>query len=138
MRSIGLMSRIAMAGVFVVIMGFAAVVTAAGSVAAAHGPTVCATVRVVARPNLNTQAGSDETIRNEIRSCAHKPEVVQIKQRLSLSGAFSGNFELSPGGTVEITQHIPYVCCGTYYATDRVFSTTGRLLHTARTSWTFA
>ena len=138
MRSIPLVSKIAIVGVLVATTGFAAVVAASGSAAAPHAPAACATVRVVATPNLNTQAGSKETIRNQIRSCAHRPEVVQIRQRLSLPGAFSGSFELPAGETVEITQHIPYVCCGTYYATDRLFSAAGRLLRTARTSWTFA
>jgi hypothetical protein len=40
--------------------------------------------------------------------------------------------------TVEITQHIPYRCCGTFHVTDQVFSTSGQLLATARASWTFA
>jgi hypothetical protein len=138
MPSIPLVSKIAIVGVLVATTGFAAVVAASGSVAAPHAPAPCATVKVIATPSLNTQAGSEETIRNQIRSCAHRPEVVQVRQRLSLPGAFSGSFDLPAGETVEIIQHIPYVCCGTYNATDRVLSAAGRLLHTARTSWIFA
>jgi hypothetical protein len=138
MRSIALLIKIAIIGAFVATSVFAGVAASTSSVASAKGPTACARIRVVARPILNTQAGSDETIRNDVTSCAHKPEVVQVRQRLSLPGAFSGNFVLPPGQTVEITQHIPYVCCGTYFATDRVLSATGRLLHRAQASWTFA
>jgi hypothetical protein len=138
MRSIRPISKIAVFGVVVGTTGFAAVAAATGSAAAARGPAPCATVRVVATPELNTQGGSEETIRNQITSCARRTEVVQVKQKLSLPGAFSGSFQLPAGGTVVITQQIPYVCCGTYDATDRVLSAAGRLLHMARASWTFA
>jgi hypothetical protein len=138
MRSIGLISKVAIVGALVAGTAFIGVTASMGSSAAARPPAPCARVRVVAAPQLNTQAGSVETIRNVITSCASKSEVVQIKQRLSLPGAFSGSFQLPPRQTVEITQQIPYVCCGTYFATDRMYSTIGRLLHTARTSWIFA
>jgi len=138
MRSMRLMSKIAVVGVIVGTTGVAAVTSATGSVAAARAPAPCARVRVVATPELNTQAGSDETIRNQITSCARRTEVVLVRQKLSLPGAFSGSFQLPAGRTVEIIQQIPHVCCGTYDATDRVLSAAGRLLHTARASWTFA
>jgi hypothetical protein len=85
-----------------------------GSVAPARTAAPCARIRVVAAPQL------------------------QLRQKLSLRGAFSGTFQLPARQTVGITQQIPYVCCGTYYATDRMYSASGRLLHTARTNWTFA
>ena len=100
----------------------------------------CAKVAVVAKPRLNTQAGSIETIQNQITNCTGKTEVVQVKQNLSaqLTGAFNGTFTLAEHQAVEITQHIPYVCCGMYHATDQVFSTSGQRLATGRVSWTFA
>jgi len=138
MGTIGLMTRIAIVGVLAGSLGLAAGVAASGSVAAAHSSGACATVKVVATPKLNTQAGSTETIQNQVKSCAHALETVQIRQSLSLPGAFNGTFQLAAGRTVVITQQIPYVCCGTYYVTVRVFSTTGQRLDSAQTSWTFA
>jgi hypothetical protein len=138
MRSIGLISKITIVGVLVATTAFIGVSAVMGSAAPARAAAPCARVRVVAAPQLNTQAGSVETIRNVITSCASRAEVVQLRQKLSLPGAFSGSFQLPVRQSVEITQQIPYVCCGTYFATDRMYSTSGRLLHTARTSWTFA
>jgi hypothetical protein len=138
MPSMGLISRIAIVGVQVATTAFIGVSAVMGSVAPAPAAAPCATVKVVAAPQLNTQAGSVETIRNVITSCASRSEVVQLRQRLSLPGAFSGTFQLPAKQSVEITQQIPYVCCGTYYVTDRMYSANGRLLHTTRASWTFA
>lgn len=138
MRTIELMTRIAIVGVLAGSLGLAAGVAASGSVAAPHSSAACVSVKVTATPQLNTQAGSNETIQNQIRSCAHALETVQVRQSLSLPGAFDGTFQLAPGRTAEITQQIPYVCCGTYYVTVRVFSSSGQRLKSAQTSWTFA
>ena len=137
MRPTGLIGKIIIVGLLVASAGLAGGVVAAAHVTAT-APAGCAKVTVVAKPKLNTQAGSTETIRNQITSCAAKAEVVRVKQKLTLPGAFSGTFTLSAGQTVEVTQHIKYVCCGTYHATDQVFSTSGQLLAMARASWTFA
>jgi hypothetical protein len=139
MRPTGLLVKIMIIGFLVGSTGLAG-----GMVAAAHvtatGSSGCAKVAVVAKPRLNTQAGSTETIQNQITNCTGQTEVVQVKQKLSaqLTGAFTGTFTLAKHQTVEITQHIPYVCCGMYHATDQVFSTSGQLLATGRGSWTFA
>ena len=137
MRPTGLIGKIMIVGLLVASAGLAG-----GVVAAAHvtgtAPAGCATATVIAKPKLNTQAGSTEAIQNQIASCATRTEVVQVKQKLTITGAFSGTFTLSAGQTVEITQHIPYRCCGTFHATDRVYTTSGQLLATARGSWTFA
>lgn len=132
------MVKIMVVGLLIGSTALAGGVAAAAHVAAAAQPAACAKATVVAKPKLNTQAGSNETIRNQITSCASKAEAVQVKQKLTVTGAFSGTFTVSVGETVEITQHIPYRCCGTYYVTDRVYSTSGTLLATARASWTFA
>ncbi len=137
MRPTGPMSKIVIAGLVAGSTGLAGAVAASAHVTAA-APAACAKAAVVAKPKLNTQAGSTETIRDQITSCAAKTEVVQVRQKLTLAGAFSGTFTLSAGQTVEITQHIPYRCCGTFHATDRVYSASGQLLATARGSWTFA
>ena len=137
MRPIGPMSKIIIAGLVAGSTGLAGAVAASAHVTAA-APAACVKASVVAKPKLNTQAGSDETIQNQITSCAAKAEVVQVRQKLTIAGAFSGTFTLFPGQTVEITQHIPYRCCGTFHATDRVNSASGQLLATARGSWTFA
>ena len=138
MPSMGLISKIAIVGALVAATAFIGVSTVMGSVAPARAAAPCAKVQVVAAPQLNTQAGSVETIRNVITSCASRSEVVQLRQRLSLPGAFSGSFQLPAKQSVEITQQIPYVCCGTYYVTDRMYSASGRLLRTIRACWTFA
>lgn len=138
MRMPGPLVKIMVVGLLVGATGLAGGVVAAAHVSAAPHSAACAKAMVVAKPKLNTQAGSTETIRNQITSCASKPEVVRVKQKLTITGAFSGSFTLPAGQTVEITQHIPYRCCGTFSATDRVSSTSGKLLGTARASWTFA
>ena len=126
------------------IVGFAVAATLAGPALAAAPPgavpasAACAKVSVSATPKLNTQAGRTETLRTTVTSCAAKIETVRIRQRLSLPGAFSGTFVLPRGTSVDITQHIPYRCCGSYDVTDRVYSGSGRLLDTARAGWTFA
>jgi len=137
MRPTGLIGKIMIVGLLAGSTGLAGGVVAAAHVIAT-APAGCAKATVVAKPKLNTQAGSTETIQNQITSCATKTEVVQVKQKLTITGAFSGTFTLSAGQTVEITQHIPYRCCGTFNATDRVYTTSGQLLATARGSWTFA
>jgi hypothetical protein len=139
MRPTGLLGKIMIVGLLVGTTGLAGGVVAAAHVTATAA-SGCAKVTVVAKPKLNTQAGSTETIQNQITSCASKTEVVQVKQKLpaQLTGVFNGTFTLAAGQTVDITQHVPYVCCGTYHATDQVFSASGQLLATARGSWTFA
>ena len=137
MRPTGLIGKIMIVGLLVGSTGLAGGVVAAAHVTAT-APAGCAKATVIAKPKLNTQAGSTEAIQNETASCATRTEVVQVKQKLTISGAFSGTFTLSAGQTVEITQHIPYRCCGTFHATDRVYTTSGQLLATARGSWTFA
>ena len=137
MRPTGPITKIMIAGLLAGSTGLAGAVAASAHVTAA-APAACARAAVVAKPKLNTQAGSTETIQNQITSCAAKTEVVQVRQKLTIAGAFSGTFTLAAGQTVEITQHIPYRCCGTFHATDRVSSTSGQLLATAKGSWTFA
>jgi hypothetical protein len=139
MRPTALIGKIMIIGLLVGSTGLAG-----GMVAAAHvtatAPSGCAQAAVVAKPKLNTQAGSTETVQNQITNCTAKTEVVQVKQKLSaqLTGVFNGTFTLAAHQTVEITQHIPYVCCGMYHATDQVFSASGQLLATGRGDWTFA
>lgn len=137
MRPTGLIGKIMVVGLLVASTGLAGGVVAAAHVTAT-APAGCAKAIVVAKPKLNTQAGSTETIQNQITSCAAKAEVVRVKQKLGLPGAFNGTFTLPAGQSVAITQHIPYRCCGTFPVTDQVLSTSGRLLATARASWTFA
>jgi hypothetical protein len=139
MRPTGFIGKIMIVGLLVASTGLAGGVVAAAHVSAT-APSGCAKATVVAKPKLNTQAGSTETIKNQITNCTDKTEVVQVKQKLSptLTGGFSGTFTLPAKQTLEVTQPIPYVCCGTYHATDQVFSTSGQLLATARGSWTFA
>lgn len=138
-RPPGLLVKIMLVGLLVGATGLAGGVVAAAHVSAASQAAACAKVMVVAKPKLNTQAGSTETIKNQITSCASKPEVVQVKQKLRASGVpLNRSFTLSAGETVTITQHIKYVCCGAHSVTDRVLSTSGKRLARDRASWTFA
>jgi hypothetical protein len=137
MRPTGLIGKIMIIGLLVASTGLAGGVVAAAHVTATAS-SGCAKATVVAKPKLNTQAGSTEAIQNQVTNCTTKTEVVRVKQKLQLPGAFSGTFTLPAGQTVGITQHIPYVCCGTFQVTDQVFSPSGQLLATARGSWTFA
>jgi hypothetical protein len=139
MRSTGLLGKIMIVGLLIGSTGLAGGVVAAAHVTAT-APAGCAKAAVVAKPHLNTQDGSTEAVQNRIKNCTAKTEVVRVKQKLSaqLTGVFNGTFTLAAGQAVDITQHIPYVCCGTYHATDQVFSTSGQLLATARGGWTFA
>ena len=130
------------------IIGIAAAVALGGAGAAADAsgghagappaPLVCAKVIVTATPKLNTQAGSTETLRTTIKSCAPKFEVIKLRQRMSIRGVVSATVQLFRHEKVEITQNIKYRCCGTFTVTDRALSNSGKLLSKAKATWTFA
>jgi hypothetical protein len=131
------------------IIGFAVAAALGGAAAAAatasswHAAapriySACAKVSVTAKPKLNTQAGSTETLRTTVTSCASKFEVIRLKQRMSIRGTFNGTIELYRHKKVEIVQNIPFKCCGTFKVTDRAFSISGKLLSKASATWTFA
>jgi hypothetical protein len=121
------------------VSGAAAAAAAAGSGHAAAGSGApCVKVHVTARPKLNTQAGSTETLQTTLKSCSSKFEVVNLKQQLSIRGKFDGTVQLYRHEQVEITQQIPFRCCGAFSVTDRAFSQSGKLLGKAKATWTFA
>ena len=82
MRPTGLIGKIMIIGLLVGSTGLAGGVVAAAHVTATASAG-CAKAAVVAKPKLNTQAGSTETIQNQITNCTAKTEVVQVKQKLS-------------------------------------------------------
>src|SRR5262249_23639536 len=116
----------------------AAAAAASGGHAAASGGAPCVKVHVTARPKLNTQAGSTETLLTTLRSCSSKFEVITLKQQLTIRGKFDGTVQLYRHEQVEITQQIPFRCCGMFSVTDRAFSESGKLLGKAKATWTFA
>jgi hypothetical protein len=119
--------------------GAAAAAAAAGGGHAVASPAApCVKVHVSARPKLNTQAGSTETLQTTLKSCSPKFEVVNLKQQLSIRGKFDGTVQLYRHEQVEITQQIPFRCCGSFSVTDRAFSEAGKLLAKAKATWTFA
>jgi len=125
--------------IFTALSGAAAAAAAAGAGHAAAGTGApCVKVHVTARPKLNTQAGSTETLQTTLRSCSSKFEVIKLTQQLSIRGKFAGTVQLYRHEQVAITQQIPFRCCGSFSITDRAFSQTGKLLGKARATWTFA
>ena len=64
--------------------------------------------------------------------------MITLKQRLSIRGEFDGTVQLYRHEQVEITQQIPFRCCGTFSVTDRALSESGKLLGKAKATWTFA
>jgi len=116
----------------------AAAAAAGGHASGSRAPAPCVKVSVTAKPTLNTQAGSTETLRTTITSCASAFETVRLRQQLPIRGTINGNIQLYRHESVEITQNIPYMCCGSFTVTDRAYSQSGRLLATAKASWTFA
>jgi len=118
--------------------GAGAAAAAAAGTAGTRAAAACAKVSVTAKPKLNTQAGSTETLRTTVTSCASKFEVIKLAQRMPIRGKFDGTIGLHSHERVKITQHIPYFCCDTITVTDRAFSTSGRLLGKAKATWTFA
>ena len=135
----GLAGRTMIIGIVVAagLSGAAAAAAAGGGHAASSGAP-CVKVHVTARPKLNTQAGSTETLQTTLRSCASKFEVIKLKQQLSIRGNFAGTVQLYRHEQVEITQQIPFRCCGMFSVTDRAFSESGKLLAKAKATWTFA
>jgi len=113
------------------------------AVAAAAGTTnraatACVKLAVTAKPRLNTQAGSTETLRTTITSCASKFEVIKLSQGLSIRGKFDGTVGLYRHEKVELTQQIPFRCCGAFSVTERASSLSGAVLARAKATWTFA
>src|SRR5262245_52863651 len=99
--------------------GAVAVAIAGAPASGSRAAAPCVKVSVTAKPRLNTQAGSTETVRSTITSCASTFETVRLRQQLSIRGAFNGTIELYRHETVEITQNIPYMCCGSFHVIDR-------------------
>jgi hypothetical protein len=136
-----LASRTIIVGVVILAATGAAVAAAAATSGApggaARGNGACVKLTVTAKPKLNTQAGSTETVLTTITNCS-STEVIRLKQQLSGQQPINGRFLLYRHETVQITQHVPYFCCGTLTVIDRAYSASGKLLATARASWTFA
>ena len=123
---------------------------AAGAAQAAgnHGRTVgpaaeCATVKVTAKPGLNT-AMIPETIKSTVTNCSSATETVTLTQKISgpfgpaRSGTKSWTLTLTAGQTVVKTRSKPYVCCGSYTVADQVLDSSGTVLATGKSSFTFA
>lgn len=123
---------------------------AAGAAQAAgnHGRTVspgteCATVKVTAKPGLNT-AMIPETIKSTVTNCSSATETVTLTQKISgpfapdTFGTKSWTLTLTAGQTVTKTRSKPYVCCGTYNVVDKVLDSSGTVLATSKASFTFA
>lgn len=119
-------------------------VAAFSAQAAASPQSECATVKLTARPSLNT-AMIPETLKSTVTSCAPATETVRLVQHLSAPMYHAPavtdktyTITLSPGQSVTKTRHVPYVCCGTYIVTDKVYTTTGTQLAKATATFTFA
>lgn len=156
MRIRALVSRTVLVGVVAAASGvLAGTVPAAGSqgrpvspAAGSQGPpaataAACATVKVTARPKVNT-AMIPETIKSSVTSCAPARETVTLTQKIAgpdvaaAPRARTWTITLSPGQTVVKVRHLPYACCGSYTVTDRVHSASGRQLAKSAAGFTFA
>ncbi|HLX50159.1 MAG TPA: hypothetical protein VKS82_17670 [Streptosporangiaceae bacterium] len=120
--------------------GAAGAVQAAGS----HGPAAeCATVKVTAKPGLNT-AMIPETIKSTVTNCSSATETVKLTQTISgpfapdTFGTKSWTLTLTAGQTVTKTRSKPYACCGSYNVVDKVLDSSGAVLATSKASFTFA
>lgn len=113
----------------------------AGTVAARAGD--CATVAVKATPKINTEM-IPETIKSKVTNCASSTETVTLTQRISgpfgprLPATRKWTLTVPAGQTVTKTRMFPYTCCGSYNATDKVYSATGQQLAKASSGFTFA
>jgi hypothetical protein len=100
----------------------------------------CATVKVSAKPSLNT-AMIPETIKSRVTSCSSHTETVTLVQRITSDTTApttkKWTITLLPGKTVAQTRSLPYACCGSYVVTDKVRTASG-LLAKGMASFTFA
>jgi hypothetical protein len=100
-------------------------------------------VKVKAIPGLNT-AMIPETIKSTVTSCASGTETVTLVQKISgpfraqAPAAKTWKITLTAGQTVVKTRSVPYVCCGSYTVTDKVYSASGQKLANSRSGFTFA
>jgi len=98
----------------------------------------CAKLRLTAKPNVNAQTAPYETIRSKVASCASARETVTLVQHTGAFGRKTWTITLAPGQRVDKVRHIPYSCCGSYTITDRVLSSSGRVIARAQAGFTFA
>jgi len=122
-------------------------VTAVAAQAASHTQAAtaeCATVKVTAKPGLNT-AMIPETIKSTVTNCATATETVVLDQHIS--GPFAARsplrdrrqtITLAAGQSVTKTRSFPYTCCGSYTVTDKVLAESGTLLAKSAANFTFA
>jgi hypothetical protein len=131
---------------FVLIAALVAVacVAALSAPVAASPQSECATVKLTARPSVNT-AMIPETLKSTVTSCASATETVRLVQHISAPFDRAPRvtdktytITLSPGMSATKVRHVPYVCCGSYNVTDRVDTTTGTQLAKATATFTFA
>ena len=131
---------------FVLVAALIAVPCAAAvsAPAAASSLSECATVKLTARPSVNT-AMIPETLKSTVTSCAAATETVRLVQHISLPFDHARRvtdktytITLSPGQGVTKVRHVPYVCCGSYNVTDKVTTTSGTQLAKATATFTFA
>jgi hypothetical protein len=124
--------------------GAAGAAQAAGNHGRAAGPAAqCATVKVTAKPGINT-AMIPETIKSTVTNCSSATETVTLTQRITgpfaphTFGVKSWTLTLTAGQTVVKTRSKPYACCGSYNVTDKVLDSSGAVLATSTASFTFA
>jgi hypothetical protein len=100
----------------------------------------CATVKVSAKPSLNT-AMIPETLKSSVTSCSSHTETVTLVQRITSDTTApttkQWTITLLPGKTVAKTRSFPYACCGSYTVTDKVRTASGALAK-GTASFTFA
>lgn len=101
----------------------------------------CATVKVTAKPGLNT-AMIPETIKSTVTNCSSATETVTLTQKISgphaPHGTKSWTLTIAAGQTVTKTRSFPYACCGSYTVGDTVTDSVGAVLGKSSANFTFA